>query len=484
MLFTTPEFFIFLVVVILLIELIHKQLWQQIILLLASYYFYWCSGSIHILLLIFVTIASYLCGWRVWKAATLKRKRIWLAVGTIIPLAVLAYFKYIDFGITQINNVLGLFNPGASIPLLEVLLPVGVSFFTFQALSYVFDIYLGKIEHEEKFHRYALFIAFFPALVAGPIVRASEFLPQLKSKISITGANLQAGVTLIIWGLFKKMVIADNIGGYVDTIFANPAGFTSMQIAAATVLFGIQIYCDFSGYANIAIGVGRIFGFKLPENFDMPYFTRNIQIFWRKWHMTLSRFIRDYVYIPLGGNRKGHLRTYVNLFASMVICGFWHGAAWTFVIWGAYHGIMLLIHRYLVREKQLGVGVKFLESNPAVFVKVLITQALVFFGWMIFRANSLSDLITCIQKIVFFDFTMSGAMKLAFVGCVLMVLVCFVLSFNKRIVELVKKIIFFDYMSYFSSQKVQYWVIYIVVFVALILLLAPPETPEFIYFAF
>ena len=218
MLFTTPEFFIFLVVVILLIELIRKQLWQQIILLLASYYFYWCSGSIHILLLIFVTIASYLCGWRVWKAGTLKRKRIWLAVGTIIPLAVLAYFKYIDFGITQINNVLGLFSPGASIPLLEVLLPVGVSFFTFQALSYVFDIYLGKIEHEEKFHRYALFIAFFPALVAGPIVRASEFLPQLKSKISITGANLQAGVTLIIWGLFKKMVIADNIGKYVDII--------------------------------------------------------------------------------------------------------------------------------------------------------------------------------------------------------------------------------------------------------------------------
>ena len=320
MLFTTPEFFIFLVVVILLIELIRKQLWQQIILLLASYYFYWCSGSIHILLLIFVTIASYLCGWRVWRSETLKRKRLWLVIGTIIPLAVLAYFKYIDFGITQINNVLGLFNPGASIPLLEVLLPVGVSFFTFQALSYVFDIYLGKIEHEEKFHRYALFIAFFPALVAGPIVRASEFLPQLKSKISITGANLQAGVTLIIWGLFKKMVIADNVGRYVDVVYSAPESFSSTLIVAATILFGIQIYCDFSGYANIAIGVGRIFGFKLPENFDMPYFTRNIQIFWRKWHMTLSRFIRDYVYIPLGGNRKGHLRTYVNLFASMVIC--------------------------------------------------------------------------------------------------------------------------------------------------------------------
>jgi alginate O-acetyltransferase complex protein AlgI len=484
MMFTTPEFFIFLVIVILLIELIRKRLWQQIILLIASYYFYWCSSSIHILLLIFVTLASYLCGWKIWKSETLKRKRIWLAVGTIIPLAVLAYFKYIDFGITQINNVLGFFSPGASIPLLEVLLPVGVSFFTFQALSYVFDIYLGKIEHEEKFYRYALFIAFFPALVAGPIVRASEFLPQLKSKICITGANLQAGVTLIIWGLFKKMVIADNIGKYVDIVYANPSGYPSLYVIAATILFGIQIYCDFSGYANIAIGVGRIFGFKIPENFDMPYFTRNIQIFWRKWHMTLSRFIRDYVYIPLGGNRKGHLRTYVNLFASMVICGFWHGAAWTFVIWGAYHGIMLLLHRYFVGERKWGASLKFLDSNPAVFVKVLITQALVFFGWMIFRANSLSDLMTCVQKIIFFDFQFSGAMKVAVVGGILMVLVCFVLSLNKKIVELVKKIIFFDYMGYFSSQKVQYWVIYIVVFVALILLLAPPETPEFIYFAF
>ncbi len=484
MMFTTPEFFIFLVIVILLIELIRKRLWQQIILLIASYYFYWCSSSIHILLLIFVTLASYLCGWKIWKSETLKRKRIWLAVGTIIPLAVLAYFKYIDFGITQINNVLGFFSPGASIPLLEVLLPVGVSFFTFQALSYVFDIYLGKIEHEEKFYRYALFIAFFPALVAGPIVRASEFLPQLKSKICITGANLQAGVTLIIWGLFKKMVIADNIGKFVDIVYANPSGYPSLYVIAATILFGIQIYCDFSGYANIAIGVGRIFGFKIPENFDMPYFTRNIQIFWRKWHMTLSRFIRDYVYIPLGGNRKGHLRTYVNLFASMVICGFWHGAAWTFVIWGAYHGIMLLLHRYFVGERKWGASLKFLDSNPAVFVKVLITQALVFFGWMIFRANSLSDLMTCVQKIIFFDFQFSGAMKVAVVGGILMVLVCFVLSFNKKIVELVKKIIFFDYMGYFSSQKVQYWVIYIVVFVALILLLAPPETPEFIYFAF
>ncbi|HJJ82109.1 MAG TPA: hypothetical protein O0X91_00325, partial [Methanocorpusculum sp.] len=434
--------------------------------------------------LIFVTLASSLCGWKIWKSETLKRKRIWLAVGTIIPLAVLAYFKYIDFGITQINNVLGFFSPGASIPLLEVLLPVGVSFFTFQALSYVFDIYLGKIEHEEKFYRYALFIAFFPALVAGPIVRASEFLPQLKSKICITGANLQAGVTLIIWGLFKKMVIADNIGKYVDIVYANPSGYPSLYVIAATILFGIQIYCDFSGYANIAIGVGRIFGFKIPENFDMPYFTRNIQIFWRKWHMTLSRFIRDYVYIPLGGNRKGHLRTYVNLFASMVICGFWHGAAWTFVIWGAYHGIMLLLHRYFVGERKWGASLKFLDSNPAVFVKVLITQALVFFGWMIFRANSLSDLMTCVQKIIFFDFQFSGAMKVAVVGGILMDLVCFVLSFNKKIVELVKKIIFFDYMGYFSSQKVQYWVIYIVVFVALILLLAPPETPEFIYFAF
>ena len=518
MMFTTPEFFIFLVVVILLIELIRSHLWQQIILIVASYFFYWWSGSIHVLLLAFVTIASYLIGRQLqkandagiaagertvkevldrkgrteiqttWSGKAKRNRKIWLVIGTVIPLGVLAYFKYIDFGITQINNITALFGAPA-IPLLNVALPIGISFFTFQALSYVFDIYLGKIEHEKKFHRYILFIAFFPALVAGPIVRASEFLPQLKNKIKITAPNLQAGLTLIAWGLFKKMVIADNVAYYVNTVFDNPSGYSSLYIVGATILFGIQIYCDFSGYAHIAIGIARIFGFKLPENFNLPYIAHNFQDFWRRWHMTLSRFIRDYVYIPLGGNRKGHGRTYVNLIVAMLLCGLWHGAAWTFIIWGAYHGILQAIERFIVTDKKIGTKSKFLASNPALFGKILVTQIFVFFGWMIFRVNSLDDLVICCQKLFSFDIlSTSGSMRTALLGCVaagiLGMVLFFVLLFNKKFANGVKKIVTYNYLGLISNVKLRYWLIFIIVMVAAVLLLSPSETPEFIYFAF
>lgn len=484
MLFTTPEYLIFFAVVVTLVLLLRKRLWQQCVLLAASYYFYWCSGSIHILLLVFVTFASYFCGAKIFSASTKKRKRFWLAIGTIIPILILVWFKYIDFGISSINSILGAVGIGVSIPLLNVLLPVGISFFTFQALSYVFDIYLGKLEHEPKFYKYALFIAFFPALVAGPIVRASEFLPQLKEKIHFSSDNLKVGVTLIVWGLFKKMVIADNIGSYVDTVFGNPGGYPSLYIAGATILFGIQIYCDFSGYAHIAIGCARCLGFRIPENFNLPYLAQNIQVFWRKWHMTLSRFILDYVYIPLGGNRKGHLRTYINLFASMVICGLWHGAAWTFVLWGAYHGILLLTHRYLVREKKWGTKSSFLASNVGILGKILVTQALVFFGWLIFRANNFGDLFTCVQKLIFFDFQFTTITKLAVAGCVALLVVAFLIMANRRLAEFVKSVAVFDYLGFFARLKPYYWVAYIAILGFMILLLSPPDTPEFIYFAF
>ena len=246
MLFTTPEFFIFLTVVLISAELLRRELLQHALLLAASYFFYWYSGSIHVLLLAFVTLTSYCCGYKVFNSDTVPKKKIWLIIGTLIPLAVLGYFKYIDFGIESINSIFAAIGITAQISLLNVALPVGISFFTFQALSYVFDIYLGRLEPEPKFHKYALFIAFFPQLVAGPIVRASEFLPQLKSKITITGENLQAGVTLIVWGLFKKMVIADNLAGFVDSAFADPMSYSSFGLILAVFAFGIQIYCDFS----------------------------------------------------------------------------------------------------------------------------------------------------------------------------------------------------------------------------------------------
>ncbi|MDE2517811.1 MAG: hypothetical protein O0W93_00085, partial [Methanocorpusculum sp.] len=338
---------------------------------------------------------------------------------------------------------------------------------------------------EKELHKYALFIAFFPALVAGPIIRASEFLPQLKSKIEITGENIQAGVTLILWGLFKKMVIADNVGIYVDRVFAYPPNYPSVWIILATILFGIQIYCDFSGYAHIAIGSGRILGFKIPDNFDLPYLAKNIQIFWRKWHMTLSRFIRDYVYIPLGGNRKGHGRTYANLFASMVICGLWHGAAWTFVIWGAYHGGLLLLHRYFIGERKWGASSRFLESNPGLWTKILITQILVFFGWLIFRANTFEDLLYCIEKIIFFDFiTDSTYGKFGIFAVSGFLIVTFLLMCNRKTANFFKRMLTYNYLTFFSKTRPSYWLVYIVLLGSAIILFAAPVSPEFIYFAF
>ena len=484
MLFTTPEYLIFFAVVLIATELLRRKLWQHCLLLAASYYFYWCSGSIHILLLVFVTLASFFCGAKIFAAETKRLKKCWLALGTLIPILILGWFKYIDFGIASINSLLGTAGIAVSVPLLQVLLPVGISFFTFQALSYIFDIYLGKLEPEPHLHKYALFIAFFPALVAGPIVRASEFLPQLREKIQISGDNLKVGVTLIIWGLFKKMVIADNLGSYVDSVYSSPELYSSIGVLLATVGFGIQIYCDFSGYAHIAIGCARCRGSRIPESFNLPYLAANIQVFWRKWHMTLSRFIRDYVYIPLGGNRKGHVRTYANLLASMIICGLWHGAAWTFVLWGGYHGVLLHLHRYFIDEKKIGTASKYLASNPGLLTKILITQALVFFGWMIFRANSFEDLLICVQKIIFFDFQFSTFTRLAVLGGVGLIILAFIVMTNKRLAELVKAAAVYDYLAYCSRLKILYWAPYIAVLGFVILLLSPPETPEFIYFAF
>lgn len=484
MLFTTSDYFIFLVVVFICVELLRQRLWQHLLLIAASLYFYWHSGSVHILLLILVTMATHFCGAEIFAAETKKNQKIWLSMGTIVPLAILGYYKYIDFGISSFNSLLEAGGVYVSLPLLEVLLPVGISFFTFQALSYVFDIYLGRLEPVAEFHKYALFIAFFPSLVAGPIVRASEFLPQLKDRIAITAENLQIGVTLIMWGLFKKMVIADNLGYYVDIVYASPADYSSLYIIVATILFGLQIYCDFSGYAHIAIGTARIMGFKIPENFDLPYLARNIQVFWRKWHMTLSRFIRDYVYIPFGGNRKGHLRTYINLFASMAICGLWHGAAWTFVLWGAYHGLLLMLHRFFMGEKKIGSSSRFLASNPGLLFNILITQALVFFGWMIFRVNSLDDLIICTQKMVFFDGVLAMPARLAVLGCLCLIVLAFVVMSVKPLAEFAKKAFTFDHLTFCSRLNLPCWTVYIAVLGCAIFLLSPPGTPEFIYFAF
>jgi len=316
MLFNSLEFIVFLFIILVGLYLIKRRQYQHLFLLIGSYFFYWYTSSDLLLLLILVTIVTYYCGNAAYYAENKPKKRIYLAIGTIIPLIILGYFKYFNFFLQSFEGL-----NGTTTPFLDIILPIGISFYTFQGLSYVFDLYRGTLTPATSFKEYALFVTFFPQLVAGPIVRASEFLPQLKNKIEITPGNLQLGISLILWGLMKKVLIADNISPLVNEVFSYPLGQTSFYIIAATILFGIQIYCDFSGYSDIAIGCAIAMGLQLPQNFLRPYLSRSPTEFWRRWHMTLGRYIKDYLYIPLGGNRKGHFRTYVNLITTMLICG-------------------------------------------------------------------------------------------------------------------------------------------------------------------
>ena len=295
-----------------------------------------------------------------------------------------------------------------------MVLPIGISFYTFQTISYTVDIYRGKLKPSESFKEFALFVAFFPQLVAGPIVRASEFLPQLREKIEVGGdnlkqiiihnSNLKLGITIMAFGFLKKMFFADNIAPLVNDIFIAPIGSESFTIILGAIAFGIQIYGDFSGYSDIAIGAALILGFKLPMNFNFPYFARSPSDFWKRWHISLSTWLRDYLYIPLGGNKKSSSRTYLNLMAVMIIGGLWHGAAWNFIIWGILHGMYLSLQKILIDRFPIIKNNKFFSSKPGIIISILVTQYLVFLTWIPFRVKNLDDLTYSMQKYILLDF--------------------------------------------------------------------------------
>ena len=276
----------------------------------------------------------------------LWQSRISLLIGVGTPLAVLGIFKYYDFFVTSFCDVFHL-TPGV----LNLILPVGISFYTFQALSYTIDVYTGKIEKEKSFLQFALYLSFFPQLVAGPIVKASEFLPQLKENRKVTLAGLESGIQIFVFGMFKKVVLADNISVFVDEVYRSPQIFGSGTVALAVAAYAIQIYMDFSGYSDMAIGLGKMFGFHINENFNYPYIATSIKDFWRRWHISLSTWFKEYLYIPLGGNREGKFKTYRNLMIVFFMTGLWHGASWNFVVWGLFHGVFLVLERMLPIEK-------------------------------------------------------------------------------------------------------------------------------------
>lgn len=346
------------------------------ILLAASYFFYGWWDVRFALLMLALSLVAYFC------ALALERtgKKIYVTVGVAVPLIVLGIFKYFNFFLDSLCSLLELDTPGT----LSIVLPVGISFYTFQSLSYTIDVYRKKIPAEKSVLRLALYIAFFPQLVAGPIVKAGDFIPQLDEDRNISLKNFEIGIQYFVFGLFKKIVLADQISVCVDAVFAAPQQYHAVSILFAVVGYSVQIYCDFSGYSDMAIGCAKCLGYDLMRNFNIPYFSRNISEFWKRWHISLSSWLMEYLYFPLGGNRKGQVRTYINLLLTMLLGGLWHGASWTFVVWGGLHGISLCVHKLWMRitghdKHHRGTWVGNLLSG-------VVTYAVVLLGWIFFRA--------------------------------------------------------------------------------------------------
>jgi alginate O-acetyltransferase complex protein AlgI len=383
MYFTSPVFFAFLALVLTGIALLRSQPQKVLWLLAAGAFFYGYWDWRFLGLLSFVSVFEFWMAKRISQSSG-ARRRWWLALYVAVNLSLLSYFKYVNFFIDSLSPLLA--PHGISIGTLDVILPIGISFFTFEAMSYAIDVYRGRLEPFDKWTHFALFIFFFPRMISGPIIRASDFIPQLSREIALTRSNIVEGATLFATGLTKKLVIADRVGAVADVTFANPAAYTAFSLWQGAVAYGIQIFCDFSGYSDMAIGIAKVLGFDLPENFNMPYISTSLTEFWRRWHISLSTWLRDYLYVPLGGNRDGAWRTYRNLFLTMLLGGLWHGAAWTFVAWGAAHGLGLAIER-LTKDARASLW-KAAPSWLPVGLGWLWTQLFVLLCWVLFRAQS------------------------------------------------------------------------------------------------
>lgn len=398
MVFNSLAFLIFFPLVLLLYRIIPLK-FRWIMLLIASYYFYMSWQADLVYLIGFTTLVSYGCSIGIEKAEKKKTKKALLIIALIACLSVLFFFKYFNFLTENIINLLNLV--GLSVPdfSLKLILPVGISFYTFQTLSYVIDVYRGQIKAERHLGYYALYVSFFPQLVAGPIERPENLLPQLKKKNPFTAYDTAIGLKMMMVGFFKKIVVADQISQYVNAVYNNVDtingnlvnGFT---VALATVLFAVQIYCDFSGYTDIAIGCARIMGIKLMQNFKNPYTATNIKDFWRRWHISLTSWFTDYIYIPLGGSRCSKAKHYANIFIVFLVSGIWHGAAWTFILWGVMHGVYQIIGNITSKPRsRLWAKLKVDEKGYFfMWGRRIITFILVCIAWMAFRANSLGDL--------------------------------------------------------------------------------------------
>lgn len=461
--FTDGIFFLFLPIVLLAsfaVKWKSKTKFNLIIIAASSlFYGYWDYRFLG--LLYGITFIDYLAAIKIEDSNTKLRRKVLLILSLTMNLGILFFFKYCNFFIDNLRAA------GVTLNNLDIILPVGISFYTFQSMSYTIDVYRNELRAERKFLNYLYFTAFFPQLVAGPIVRAAEFLPQVQTIPKTSWNNMKDGTTIFINGLVKKLLFADAIAPFVDHVFHSPEIYSTTTIWAAVIAYAIQIFCDFSGYSDMAIGIARMFGHNLVINFNLPYTSLSITEFWKRWHMSLSRWIRDYIYVSLGGNRKGAIRTYVNLIITMLLGGLWHGASWNFVIWGGLHGAALAFERATRLDK------KYL-SGPIALIRWAITLLYVMICWVFFRSKDIDTSFVILKK-----------MFIPEDGILWIQTQFSIVIFATVFFHLIGKFWVKDRFEYYLPSYSKFWHLYLFFMVILALVfLNPKYYNPFIYFQF
>jgi D-alanyl-lipoteichoic acid acyltransferase DltB (MBOAT superfamily) len=441
-----------------------------------------CWKPEYIFLILISTMIDYYAGIKMGSNEVQTKRRKFLYLSLFSNLALLFSFKYFNFFNDSARLFFNQFNIFYDIPAFNVLLPVGISFYTFQTLSYSIDVYRGDKEPEKHFGIFALYVSFFPQLVAGPIERSTRLLPQFYKKISFDYYRVSDGLKLMLWGFFKKIVIADRLALYVNEVYNNPSDHYGVHVLLATYFFAFQIYCDFSGYSDIAIGAAQVMGYNLMDNFNRPYFSKSISEFWKRWHISLSSWFRDYLYISLGGNRVVKWRWYFNLFIVFLLSGLWHGANWTFLVWGALHGFYLIFSIWTKNIRSGITGFFHLNNNSLLqkYFRVFITFHLVLLGWIFFRANSIADAFLLLQNMFIISFDQIKTLKLSLGWYELMI--AFFTIFFMEFIHLIQR---HRHMRTFLDSKpawMRYAVYYLLIFG--ILVLGQFKETEFIYFQF
>ncbi|MBX9850898.1 MAG: MBOAT family protein [Cytophagaceae bacterium] len=473
MVFNSFDFFIFFAIVYTL-HIVIADKYRWILLLIASYFFYMYWEASYIVLIVTSTLIGYFFSRTLISSPEPEKRKLGVLLSVSANLSLLFFFKYYNFFQDTIAYTLSKYGIAYQPNVHELMLPIGISFYTFHIISYTVDVYRGELPAEKHLGKFALYVAFFPQLVAGPIVRAIDLLPQIKKdKVTIDHERLISGTAKICWGFFKKVVVADTIAIQVDAVYNNHEAYNGVTLLLATYLFAFQIYCDFSGYTDIALGLARIMGYDLKENFRLPYFSKNVTEFWRRWHISLSTWLRDYLYIPLGGSRGSKWKTYRNLFLTMLLGGMWHGASWNFLIWGAING------SYLAIEKALGLADSSWSKSSNLIIKffnVFLCFNLICISWIFFRAVTFDQAVFISKAIIH----LSGPPQIADFSVFTNIVIGLIVLLTVEIIWLRKN----DFILYTKEWGYKPIAVFCSIMIILILLFGVSGSSQFIYFQF